>query len=81
MKRLTVAGRLLITALIIGAIFVGYKYFGGKQAIDKLAEKQGQSIGTDSVAQENTAAATEDVATDNPEKHLLTQRPSRLMGS
>lgn len=40
MKRLTVAGRLLITALVIGAIFVGYKYFGGQQALEKVAQEQ-----------------------------------------
>ncbi|TLV03082.1 Ppx/GppA phosphatase family protein [Dyadobacter luticola] len=47
MKRLTVAGRLIITALILGAIFVGYKYFGGQKALDKMA--QNQSAGADSV--------------------------------
>tara|TARA_R110002124_G_scaffold281398_1_gene455578 strand:+ start:4221 stop:5240 length:1020 start_codon:yes stop_codon:yes gene_type:complete len=40
MKRLTVAGRLLITALIIGAIFAGYKYFGGQEIFDKMASEQ-----------------------------------------
>lgn len=40
MKRLTVAGRLLITALILAAIFAGYKYLGGQQAMNKMAHNQ-----------------------------------------
>ncbi|WP_031527996.1 hypothetical protein [Dyadobacter crusticola] len=43
MKRLTVAGRLIITALILGAIFVGYKYLGGQQALNQMAEDRAQS--------------------------------------
>jgi hypothetical protein len=37
MQRLTVAGRLIITALIIGAIYFGFKMFGGQEALKKLA--------------------------------------------
>ena len=40
MQRLTVAGRLLITALILGAAFLAFRYFGGNQALRKLAPKQ-----------------------------------------
>ncbi|GAB3513710.1 hypothetical protein GCM10027341_56060 [Spirosoma knui] len=39
MQRLTVAGRLLITALILAAIFFGFRYFGGNDALRKLAPK------------------------------------------
>lgn len=39
MKRLTVAGRLLITALIIAALFFGYKYLGGQKALESVADK------------------------------------------
>ncbi len=40
MQRLTVAGRLLITALIVAAIFFGFRYFGGNDALRKLAPNQ-----------------------------------------
>ncbi len=39
MKRITVAGRLLITALIIAALFFGYKYLGGQKALESVADK------------------------------------------
>lgn len=58
MKRLTVAGRLLITALVIAAIFVGYKYFGGQQALEKVAKEQKTEI-------DSTAATTESSETSN----------------
>lgn len=37
MQRLTVAGRLLITALVLGALYFGFKMFGGQEALKKLA--------------------------------------------
>lgn len=39
MKRLTVAGRLLITAIILAALYFGFKYLGGQQALESVAEK------------------------------------------
>lgn len=39
MQRLTVAGRLLITALILAAIFFAFRYFGGNDALRKLQPK------------------------------------------
>lgn len=39
MQRLTVAGRLLITALILAAIFFAFRYFGGNEALRKLQPK------------------------------------------
>jgi hypothetical protein len=39
MQRLTVAGRLLITALILAAIFFAFRYFGGANALRKLQPK------------------------------------------
>jgi hypothetical protein len=55
MKRLTVAGRLLITALILGAIFVGYKYFGGQKALNQLAQDQARAPQTEADSTEQTA--------------------------
>jgi len=58
MKRLTVAGRLIITALILGAIFVGYKYLGGQKALNQMAEDQAQSPQTEATTDgaESTAS-------------------------
>ncbi|GAB3988923.1 hypothetical protein GCM10028807_12640 [Spirosoma daeguense] len=39
MQRLTVAGRLLITALILAGIFFAFRYFGGNDALKKLQPK------------------------------------------
>ncbi|MBD2754223.1 acetate and sugar kinases/Hsc70/actin family protein [Spirosoma validum] len=39
MQRLTVAGRLLITALVLAAIFFAFRYFGGNEALRKLQPK------------------------------------------
>ncbi len=69
MKRLTVAGRLLITALVLGAIFVGYKYFGGQKALDKLAQDQAISTQTDATnamesSETNSTTSTDSEASD-----------------
>ncbi|WP_149243820.1 hypothetical protein [Dyadobacter sp. 32] len=69
MKRLTVAGRLLITALVLGAIFVGYKYFGGQKALDKLAQDQAISTQTDATnapesLETNSTTSTDSEASD-----------------
>ena len=40
MQRLTVAGRLLITALVLAAIFFAFRYFGGNEALRKLQPKE-----------------------------------------
>jgi len=70
MKRLTVAGRLLITALVLGAIFVGYKYFGGQKALDQLAQDQAKSPQTEASSTEESAPteaqSTDSEATDTP---------------
>lgn len=58
MKRLTVAGRLLITALILGAIFVGYKYFGGQKALNQIAEDQAKTPQTETTSADDTAASS-----------------------
>lgn len=47
MKRLTVAGRLIITAIILGAIFLGYKYLGGEKALNQMAEDRAESPQTE----------------------------------
>ncbi|QRR00343.1 Ppx/GppA phosphatase family protein [Dyadobacter sandarakinus] len=58
MKRLTVAGRLLITAIILGAIFLGYKYLGGQNALQQMATDRAQSSETQAT-NTDTSATTE----------------------
>ncbi|GAB2774809.1 hypothetical protein GCM10027275_17310 [Rhabdobacter roseus] len=68
MKRLTVAGRLLITVLILGALFAGYKYLGGEQALEKIATTAQNSSTTaeTSVAERSEADGSESTsAPDN----------------
>jgi hypothetical protein len=61
MQRLTVAGRLLITALIIGVIYLGFRMFGGNEALKKLApETPTETSATSSEASsESTASSSE----------------------
>lgn len=47
MQRLTVAGRLLITALILAAAFFAFRYFGGNEALRKLSPKANTSQESD----------------------------------
>lgn len=72
MQRLTVAGRLLITALILAAIFFGFRYFGGNEALRKLAPgvnspKQESESTTMPRADDESSSGTSDesVASDN----------------
>jgi hypothetical protein len=61
MKRLTVAGRLIITVLILGAIFVGYKYLGGQKALNQMAEDQAQSPQTEATTDTGETESTGDL--------------------
>ncbi|WP_338868043.1 hypothetical protein WBJ53_16485 [Spirosoma sp. SC4-14] len=67
MQRLTVAGRLLITALILAGLYFGFRYFGGNEALRKLAPKQSEESAsmpkTDD--QESSALTQETSASDN----------------
>jgi hypothetical protein len=56
MQRLTVAGRLIITAIIIAAIYFGFRMFGGQEALQKLApETKTENAATTS---ESTSASS-----------------------
>ncbi|GAB3919530.1 hypothetical protein [Larkinella terrae] len=48
MQRLTVAGRLIITALILAAIYFGLKYIGGVDLLKKFASKPTTEQSSDS---------------------------------
>jgi hypothetical protein len=67
MKRLTVAGRLIITVLILGAIFVGYKYLGGQKALNQMAEDQAQSPQTEATSGETESTASDPGTSSNSE--------------
>lgn len=69
MQRLTVAGRLLITALVLAAAFFAFRYFGGNDALRKLspgdretAESQTMPRADDAVS---SPTAEESTASDN----------------
>lgn len=68
MQRLTVAGRLLITALILAAIFFGFRYFGGNEALKKLAPKQTEESATLPKADEPSSSASTDESTATDSK-------------
>ena len=59
MQRLTVAGRLLVTAIILAALFFAFRYFGGNEALRKLAPKQQE--------QSETMPRADDESSDSPE--------------
>lgn len=66
MKRLTVAGRLLITALIMGALFAGYKYLGGEEALQTVADKaQTESAESPYKVPEPSTTSSSSEASDN----------------
>lgn len=63
MQRLTVAGRLLITALILGAIYFGFRMFGGQEALKKLAPATETSSSAPNANPENSEATSESSST------------------
>lgn len=70
MQRLTTAGRLLITLLILAALYFGVKYIGGVDLLKKLAPAQTENSAVEgsssmpSPNSESTIPATENAATD-----------------
>lgn len=86
MKRLTVAGRLFITALVLGAIFFAYKYFGGQKMMDQMAKDQAQSPQIETpasgegttVPSENNTNNTE--ASDTPKSAFTYTPPAPVDG-
>lgn len=69
MQRLTVAGRLLITALVIGAIYFAFTMFGGKDALKKLAPETKTEVATTSSesTSESTASSSESSSSSSSE--------------
>ena len=59
MQRLTVAGRLIITALIIGAIYFGFRMFGGQEALKKLAPETQTETNTATSGADNASNPSE----------------------
>lgn len=84
MKRLTVAGRLMITALILGAIFFGYKYLGGQTAMDKMAADQAQNVEAVPAGETTTPApngSNDTEATDSPRSAFNYTPPAPVNGT
>jgi hypothetical protein len=73
MKRLTIAGRLLITALILGALFFGYKYLGGEKALNQMAEDQANAPQQEATSDQATPASenTGNSETADPDQSTL----------
>jgi hypothetical protein len=59
MQRLTVAGRLIITALIVGAIYFGFTMFGGQEALKKLAPETQTETNTATSGTDNASNPSE----------------------
>jgi hypothetical protein len=59
MQRLTVAGRLIITALIIAAIYFGFRMFGGQEALKKLAPETQTETNTATSGADNASNPAE----------------------
>ncbi len=69
MQRLTVAGRLLITVLILAAAFFAFRYFGGNEALRKLAPKDKEYTESETMprADDKTAeGAVEETSASSP---------------
>jgi hypothetical protein len=86
MQRLTVAGRLIITALIIGAIYFGFKMFGGQEALKKLAPEtqteiaattpeSGSSSSVSSSESSSSSSNSESSASDGGQKTAFDYTP------
>ena len=69
MQRLTVAGRLLITALVLAAAFFAFRYFGGNDALRKLSPKSTETSESATMPRADDATssptAQESTASDN----------------
>lgn len=83
MQKLTVAGRLIITALIIGAIYFGFRMFGGQEALKKLVpatqtETNTATSGSDNAsnpAEPSNSATNSQIATDEAQKTAFSYTP------
>lgn len=65
MQRLTVAGRLLITALILAAIYFGIKYIGGVDLLKRLSNKSNTEQTTESPTLPSASSESSDDAASN----------------
>ncbi len=68
MQRLTTAGRLIITVLVLAALFFAFRYFGGTEALRKLSPQSKTSTESPTMpgSRDETTPADESTATDNP---------------
>ncbi|MFT4032225.1 MAG: hypothetical protein QM669_07380 [Siphonobacter sp.] len=80
MQRLTVTGRLIITALIIAAIYFGFKYVGGVDLLKNLKAKTEQepnknSFGESTPTEEEKRVPSQESATDESKPGFSYQAP------
>lgn len=85
MQRLTVAGRLLITALVLAAIFFGFRYFGGNEALRKMAPNENESAESQTLprAEGSTAESTEEessASSTSSSDNTATDQPRQAFG-
>ncbi|TDB64606.1 acetate and sugar kinases/Hsc70/actin family protein [Arundinibacter roseus] len=88
MKRLTVAGRLLITALILAALYFGFKQFGGQQALESMAAKSQEETSNTSAYKtpepgqtEPSSSSEDNYATDTAVPAFNYQAPEPVNGT
>jgi hypothetical protein len=70
MQRLTVAGRLLIAAFVVAAIYFGFRYFGGNEALRKIAPNK-----------ENTTEYTESQTMPRPDNERAAETVDESIAS
>lgn len=95
MQRLTLAGRLMITALILAAIYFGFKYIGGKdlwQSLKSKTEETSTSTATESTAEtvessasssassSSSSASSDSQASDTPKAKFDFTPPGPIAG-
>src|SRR5437870_4992090 len=94
MQRLTVAGRLLITALVLAGIYFAFRYFGGSDALKKLQPKDKEHTESQTLprADDKTAEATveesqasdskssDEASSDQPQKAFTYTAPEPQNG-
>lgn len=89
MQRLTIAGRLIITVLVLAAIYFGLKYVGGTDLLEKLKSKEKTEVSLPSMpaATESSASSSAEeasssssTATDSPKPTFEFTAPSPVNG-
>jgi hypothetical protein len=81
MQRLTVAGRLLITFLILVAIYFGFKYIGGKDLLASLSSKTKEEPSTESPSIPSSSEATSTASATSDKSESSSSSSSKAQSS